>query len=101
MKIYLESEEILDIQQWEINLLGYQLSAANLTNDLKRRLQYIIRHKIDQCFEQLQKDFMPILRDDPSVTSIPVKKDQFVAMILQRPDYKDRDTKEAEQQLQT
>lgn len=90
MKIKLNDEILYEIADWELKVLANDLHADLLISDIKRRLIYIITHKIDQCWNRFEKQWMEVLRNDPSVKSIPKSKKEFVEAILKRDDYKDR-----------
>jgi hypothetical protein len=63
---------------------------------MKRRLEWVLRHKAEQCYIRFEKEWLEKLRNDPSVDSIPKSKEAFVALVKSRPDYKDRKAKDAE-----
>jgi len=95
MKVFCDEEEILNLQDWQRKVLEYMLPSKTLDEDIKRRLKYVINHKIDQCFDRLEKEWTPKLRDDPQVTSVPADKKEFVKFVTSRTDYMNRDQREA------
>jgi hypothetical protein len=94
MKIQVDDELLFELAQWELDIIANDINASDLDADLKRRLEWVLRHKIDQCFDRLEKEWMPKLRADPSVKSIPIDKQAFAEMIFARPDYQDRTTRD-------
>lgn len=92
MKLKLDEEILMDIEVWMISLMAYDL--IDPLEDIKRRLKYIIQYKCDQCFNRLEQDWMPVLREDPTVEHIPKSKRDFVNLVISRADYKNRLQKE-------
>jgi len=100
MKIQVDGADLMDVKPWEMKVLQYQLPTEGVEDDLKRRLKYIISHKIERCIDQMINDWMPKIRKDKSITSVPTDKKSLVEMIMNRPDYKDRSTREEEMEFE-
>lgn len=88
MQVKLDDEVLYEITESQLQLLAHDL--VDPISEIKRRLNYIVEHKCDQCYERLEKEWLPILRDDPNVSSIPKSKVDFIAAVVSRPDYKNR-----------
>ena len=63
---------------------------------MKRRLEWVLKHKAERCYARFEKEWLEKLRSDPSVSSIPSDKKAFVEMVTSRPDYKNRSEREKE-----
>ncbi len=98
MQITVDGVDLFEVSTIEIEVLEYVLTASTLDADLKRRLQYILTHKIEQSYKRLKDDWIPILENDPEVTSVPLDNEAFFNMVKIRPDYKDRAARDAEAQ---
>ncbi len=96
MQITVDGEDLFEITENEIELLEYILISSEVNTDLKRRLQWVLTHKISQVYEHLKNEWMPILQADPEVTEVPIDNEAFFNMVKVRPDYKDRDAKDEE-----
>lgn len=96
MRVEVDGEQVVEIQPWEMKLLEFLIPKADLDADLKRRVQYILTHKVERAFYEFEQEWLKNLRADPSVSSIPTDKEQFIQMVTARPDYKDRDARDAE-----
>lgn len=94
MKVQVDGKEIFTLEEWEKKVLLHELKTQGFEEDLCRRLEYVLKHKVDRCFERLQAEWIEILRKDPSVTQIPVGKKEFVEMVTSRVDYKNRTERE-------
>ena len=96
MKVQVDGKELYEILPWEIQLLENDLLSEILQSDCERRLEWVLKHKIDQCWLRFEKEWMEKLRADPQVSSIPVDKEAFVNLVMARPDYKNRSQRELE-----
>lgn len=96
MKISVNDTELFTLAQWEKDVIANDIDVANLEADLKRRLEWVLRHKVEQSYARFEKEWIEKLRADPSVQSIPKSKEAFVALVKARSDYKDRASREAE-----
>ena len=96
MQITVDGQDLYEITENEMDVLKYMLPSATLDADCKRRLEWVLRHKVEKCYVNLKNDWMPILQADPSVTQVPLDNKAFFDMVKVRPDYKDRDIRDAE-----
>ena len=97
--------EIFQISNTDEELLGQDLLEVDA--EINRRMQYIIDHKVDQCFKRMKEEWVDSGKlEGLGVTSIPTNRDELVALITAQPDYmtkaqkiaKDIADKEATQQ---
>ena len=67
--------------------------------DINDWVQKAVEGKCSNCWKRFQREWTQKLMDDETFTDpIPSVKADFIELILARPDYKDRATKEAEEQ---
>ena len=59
-------------------------------------IQKAVVGKINQCRKRLVRECTPKIFADPSVTTMPASEAAFIGVILARPDYKNRATRDAE-----
>lgn len=90
MKITVNGQDLLEVQEWEKDILKGEILGDKLEEDLKRRLKWVIEHKIDRCFTRMFEHWMPIFREDPTYSTVPTDKKEFVALVLAHPQYKNR-----------
>src|SRR5437868_2535160 len=93
MKVYLDNEALMEIDEVTLTLLGHDL--IDPVEEIKRRLKWVIEHKCDQCYERMEKEWMPKLRADPTIESIPKSKRDLIKLITKHRDYKSRLEREA------
>jgi hypothetical protein len=96
MKISVNDQEIFTLAEWEKNVIKNDINANDFDADMKRRLEWALKHKAEWCYIRFEKEWLEKLRADPAVQSIPKSKEAFVAMVLARHDYKDRAARDAE-----
>ena len=97
MKIKVDGVDVFQLEAWEKTVIQNDIPTEEFEADMKRRLEYILKHKAEQCFVRFEKEWLEKLRADPSVQSIPTDKVAFVALVTARPDYKDRSKRDAEE----
>jgi len=95
MKVKLDDEVIFEISDIDQMLLAHDL--IDIKEEIKRRLEWVIKHKVEQCHDRLKKEWQQKLENDPSIESIPAKRDEFTRYICCREDYKNRAQREAKQ----
>ena len=91
MKIYVETDRILELNKTQLDVLANEISKRELVRDLKRRLRWVITHKYENCFERLKKEWEPKLVAN-GIKSFPSDKDEFAKLVFSQPNYKDADT---------
>ncbi len=94
MKIYMDSEQILELKEIHQKVIQNDIPTDIFKADMKRRVQYILTHKYKRCLERLKKEWMPKLKE--RMDSIPSNDEDLAALILSQPDYKNRQTRDAE-----
>lgn len=90
MKIYADSELILELSNTDIVCLG---------NDLLSKREWIkaaIVGKVNNCKKRMIREWQPKLFDDPAIESIPATDESLISVIITRPDYKNRIDREVE-----
>jgi len=96
MKVSVNDQEVFTLAEWEKDVIKNDIHADDFDADMKRRLEWVLKHKAEQCYIRFEKEWLEKLRADPAVQSIPKSKEAFVALVKSRADYKDRAAKDAE-----
>ena len=89
MKIVVDDEEILALNETKKNVLKDEISEDIFDYDMKRRLKHIIMHKYELCFLKLKQEWEEKLKQR-GLKSIPLDNDQFAELVFSQPDYKSR-----------
>tara|TARA_R110000823_G_scaffold226835_1_gene354368 strand:+ start:593 stop:862 length:270 start_codon:yes stop_codon:yes gene_type:complete len=85
-----------------ISLLITDADLYCLNNDLLDDTQWAkdaMRGKIAACKKRMIREWHPKLTADPDVTSIPANEDEIIALIVARPDYKNRSQRDAAEEI--
>lgn len=90
MKIQIDGQDVYELLPWQEAVIKNDIPNEIFVEDMKRRARYIWEHKFEQCMKRFEEEWMPKLRQDPNITSIPSSQEAFVNMVLARPEYKSR-----------
>ena len=71
------------------------LALKNDLVDIGDWAQKAVKGKIANCRSRMVDEWLPRLMADPAVTAIPADEDEMIALVVARPDYKDRVAREA------
>lgn len=90
MKIKVDEQEVFQLEEWEKKAIKHLIREEDFEEDMKRRLEWVLKHKAEQAYKSLQNEWLEKLQADPSVSTIPADKAAFVEFVTSRPDYEDR-----------
>lgn len=92
MKVYLEKDGVqslvCDLSQTDINILRSEIKDTVLYEDIKRRLEWVLKHKIDVLEQSLKTFWVKKFMEDPFVQSIPADRVEFFKMVFAHPEFK-------------
>jgi len=94
MKISVNDQELYTLSDVKKQVICNDISLDVLDQDLKRRLEWVLMHKYEQCMKKLRNQWMPKLKG--RVESIPLDDDAFAQLIFSQSDYKDRKARDLE-----
>lgn len=94
MKVYLDQEEIFEIDSNMIKLLEHEI--LNVLPDIKRRLKWVIDQRCDDVYKKLKLEYIEKSMQNPDVESIPADKNRLLDLIFSDPGYKNRSQRESE-----
>lgn len=97
MKISVNDAKLFELSDIQKKVIMYDIPDEIFYQDMCRRLEYILMHKYERCFERLKQDWEPILAS--RVEAVPTNKEAFAKIVFAQPDYKSRSTKEKESKL--
>ncbi len=95
MKISVDGIDIFELTEIQKQVIKNDINADEFDEDMKRRLQYILMHKYDQCFFRLKNEWDKKLVAN-GVAMIPTDPDEYARLVFSQPNYKDRKQKELE-----
>lgn len=89
MKISVNDEELFSLTETQKQVIANDIPIEILEDDLKRRLQYILMHKHEQCYKRLRQEWEPKLIAG-GVKMMPTDHDEFCKLVFSHPEYKHR-----------
>jgi len=98
MKIQVDGKQVLELQEWQKNVIKNEIHDDAFQEDMERRVRWILEHKFEMCWERFQKEWLEKLRADPSIQSIPAGKKEFTELVMSHSEYKSRSQRELPKQ---
>ena len=95
MKFLVDDVEVFSLTETQKKIIANDINVDKVDDDIKGRVKYIVKHKCDQCFARLKKEWEPKLKES-GVKSIPLDEDEFAQLVFQQSDYQDRKKREEE-----
>ncbi len=95
MKISVDDKELYTLTETQKKVIKNDIHEDEFEQDMKRRLQYILMHKYENCFARLKKEWEPKLKES-GLKSFPTDDDEFAELVFLQPEYKCRKTRELE-----
>lgn len=95
MKISVNDQHLFTLSETQKKVIKNDIQEEIFDEDMKRRLQYILMHKYERCFERLKKEWDPKLASK-GVPSIPTNPDAYAELVFSQPEYKNRSARERE-----
>lgn len=98
MKISIDDIELFTLTEHHKDVIKNDVNADVCDDDLKRRLQWVLMHKYDQCFARLKKEWDKKLAQN-EIDMIPTDPVAYANLVFSQPNYKDRKTRDLEEIL--
>jgi len=95
MKISVDGVNLFEITEIQKNVICDNLSLDIFDEDMKRRLQWVIMHKYEECFKALKAEWDQKLINN-GVDSVPTNPDKYAELVFSQPNYKCRKTRDEE-----
>ena len=73
MKVKVNEDEILELNEVQKKVICNDINEDEFEADIKRRLQYILMHKYEQCFKRLKSEWDQKLQG--RVDAVPINPD--------------------------
>lgn len=89
MKISVDDVELFTLSDMQKQVIKNDVHAGIFEDDMKRRLQYILTHKYNQCFKRLKDEWDPKFLSYGFKT-IPTDPDEYAGLVFAQPDYQDK-----------
>ena len=89
MKIFADDVLIFEISDTDYKILADEISEDKLNEEIKRRIKWIITHKIEGCFKRLKQEWEPKLVT-AGYDSLPTNRDKYADLVFKHPLHKNR-----------
>ncbi len=73
MKISVDDKELFSLSELQKKVICNDISYDEFEFDMRRRLEYSLIHKYEQCFDRLKKEWEPKLQK--RIDAVPTKPD--------------------------
>jgi hypothetical protein len=97
MQIKIDDVLIYEMPEWKKEILKNELRSSELDGDMKRRVCWILDHKVEECSETLRSTWEKKMVDEGAKT-LPTGDREFSELVFARKDYKNRDRTYREEQ---
>jgi len=94
MKISVDDQEVFSLSDTQKAVIMSEIPHDEFIEDMKRRLEWVLTHKYERCFERLKKEWEPALK--ARYPMVPSGDSDLAQLICAQPDYKDGHTKRVE-----
>jgi len=94
MKISINDQELFTLTDTQCAVLCNDINTDEFDADMKRRINYIIMHKYEQCFKRLKEEWDPKLKAN-GVAMIPLDEEEYAKLVFAQPNYMCRKTRDA------
>lgn len=94
MKISVDDKEIFSLTDNQKKVIMNDIHEDIFYADMCRRLEYILTHKYERCFERLKSEWMPKLQS--RMDAVPTNPDKLAELIFAQEDYKCRKMRDVE-----
>lgn len=93
MKISVDDKELFTLSDVQKRVIQNDIPLEIFDEDMKRRLQYILTHKYEQCFTRLKQEWDPKLAAS-GVKMIPTDAEEYANLVFSQASYQDRAARE-------
>ena len=86
MKFFVDNKEVLELNETHQKIIQDVINPDIFVADMERRVNYIVSHKLENCYDSLIKRWLPTLRE--RFDSLPTNKDALAELVFAQNDYK-------------
>jgi len=97
MKISVNGQDLFELSEIQKKVVCNDIHEDIFDEDMKRRLQWVLMHKYEECFNRLKAEW-DVKLAQAGAKSLPVDKDEYAQLVFSQPNYmcrKDRDLAES------
>ena len=97
MKISVNDQELFALNEIQKKVICNDIHEDIFDADMKRRLQWILMHKYEECFNRMKAEWDAKLAES-GIKALPVDKDEYAQLVFSQSNYqcrKDRESSES------
>lgn len=98
MKISVDGSDLFTLSDVQKQVIQNDISSDIFDADMKRRLQWVLMHKYERCFDRLKKEWDPKLASN-GIKMIPTDPDAYASLVFSQQNYLDRASRDASSEL--
>lgn len=98
MKITVDGIDLFELSETQSNVIKYFIKDSEFEDDMKRRLEWVITHKYDECFKDLKSEW-DIKLSENGVVIIPTDKDSYAELVFSQSNYKNAQQRSEESSI--
>lgn len=95
MKILLNDLELFSLTETQKQIMQNNILSEIFEDDIKRRLEWVIMHKYEECCRELKQEWDAKLVAN-GVKMVPSDIQEYAQLVFSQPNYKNRSQREAE-----
>lgn len=89
MKISVDNKELFTLSEIEKQVIKNDIHSEIFDEDMKRRIQWVLMHKYEECFKRLKTEWDSKLAAN-GVKMIPTDADEYAKVVFAQPNYQDK-----------
>jgi len=93
MKVSVDDVPLFTLTEMQKKVIKNDIMEEIFEDDMKRRLEYILKHKYERCFERLKAEWDSKLAAK-GYEMIPTNPDIYAELVFSQPEYKNRSQRE-------
>ena len=97
MKISVDDVELYTLSITQEDVIKNDIASEVFEVDMKRRVEWVLMHKYDQCFKALKAEWDDKLIAN-GVETIPTDPDEYAELVFDQVNYKDKSARLAEEE---
>lgn len=88
MKISIDNKEFIILNETQKKVIKNDIEDEIFEDDMKRRIEYVVKHKYEQSFKRLKEEWDVKL--EKLVESVPTDPDKYSELVFSQKEYKSK-----------
>lgn len=89
MKISVDGKDLFELNDIQKKVIMNQISEDIFEEDMKRRLEWVLMHKYEECFKDFKSEWDQKL-PNLGVLSVPTNPEEYALLVFSQKEYMDR-----------